>query len=146
MYVCLVHVSMYEHICKYVWTHVFFYVFFIVWYLFIYTYSKMYLCIYVYVCGRMWICLCFLLFIRIKRKCGLKQIHKVVGHEMYIIDILVCGSYGNFQDKIHLNMGGHLFCEVVKISVFFLHVRVSLYVHYLCLCEYVVCLYKVFKT
>jgi len=50
-----------------------------------------------------------LLFIGIKRKCDFKKIHEVVSHDMYIIDILLCGSYGNFENKIHLDMGVFFF-------------------------------------
>ncbi len=70
-------------------------------YLCIDVYVYMDVCLYMFVCIYMYVDVCefvcvFLLFIRIKRKCGLKRIHKVVGHKMYVINILVCGSYGNF--------------------------------------------------
>jgi hypothetical protein len=38
---------------------------------------------------------------------------------MYVIDILVCGPHGNFQDKIGLDMGACSFCEGASVSVFF---------------------------
>jgi hypothetical protein len=55
----------------------------------------------------------------IKRKCVLKRKHKILGHDMYVINILVCGSYGNFQENIHLDMGVCFFCEGVRVSVYF---------------------------
>ncbi len=56
-----------------------------------------YICFYVYICMWMYVSL-FVFFIvyTYKKKCGLKRIHKVVGHKMYAINILVCGLYGNF--------------------------------------------------
>ncbi len=42
-----------------------------------------------------------------------KRIHKIAGHDMYIINILVFGPYENFQDNICLNMGVCFFCEGV---------------------------------
>jgi branched-subunit amino acid transport protein AzlD len=55
--------------------------------------------LYIYVCGHVCICLCFLLFNMYKKKVCVKKIHKVVGHHMSVIDILVCGTYDNFQNK-----------------------------------------------
>ncbi len=50
----------------------------------------------------------------------LKRIYKVIGHDMHIIDILVCVPYGNFQDKIFLDMGMCVFLFVcVCVCVFF---------------------------
>ncbi len=46
----------------------------------------------------------------------LKRIHKIVGHDMYIIDILVFGPYEDFQNKICLDMGVCFFCEDVYFS------------------------------
>ncbi len=46
----------------------------------------------------------------------LKRIYKVVGHDMY--DILVCGPYGNFQDKFYLDMGVCV-CFFVCVGVYF---------------------------
>ncbi len=60
----------------------------------------------------------FIIIYRYK-KCGFEKIHKVIGHDMYIIDIMVCGSYENFEDKICLDMGV-FFCEGVRVNVFFL--------------------------
>jgi hypothetical protein len=52
----------------------------------------------------------------------LKRIHKVVSHHMYIIDILVCGTYF-----------GVIFCVGVSVSVYIA----------LCVCfmGYYVCMY-----
>ncbi len=55
----------------------------------------MYGCVNVYVCIYMYVG--FLLFICIKRKCVLKRIYKVVCYHMYVINILVCVTYNNFQ-------------------------------------------------
>ncbi len=62
-----------------------------------------FICLYIYECGHVCICLCFLLFICIKKNV-LKRIHKVVGHHMYIIHNLVCGTYDNFQNMNRLDM------------------------------------------
>ncbi len=35
----------------------------------------------------------------------LKRIYKIISHDMYVMNILVCGPYGNFQDKICLDVG-----------------------------------------
>jgi nuclear pore complex protein Nup62 len=88
---------MHIFICKYVWTH-FLYVFFCMTFVYLYAIQDvwMYICIcmyvYIYVCE--FVCV-FIIIYRYK-KCDLKKIRKVVGHDMYIIDITVCGSYGNF--------------------------------------------------
>jgi hypothetical protein len=47
----------------------------------------------------------------------LKRIYKVVGHDMYIINILVCGPYGKFQNKICLIKYTH-FCDNENFSNF----------------------------
>lgn len=61
-----------------------------------YVWMCAYICLYVYICMWMYVSLFVFFIVPIKKMCGLKTIHKVVGHEMYVIDILVCGSYGNF--------------------------------------------------
>jgi len=61
--------------------------------------------------------------------CVLKRIYKIIGHDMYIIDILMCVPYGNFKDKIFLDMGMCVFL-FVWVCVFFwdnVSVNVSVY-------------------
>jgi hypothetical protein len=95
------------------------------------------------------VCVClliFLLFICMKRKCVLKIIHKVVSHHMYVINILVCGTYDNFQNKNHLDMGFvwifvWIFIIFCGLNVFFCaSVNVSVYV---VSCGCFVCLFRV---
>jgi hypothetical protein len=58
----------------------------------------------VYVCIYMYVNVCLRLFVLFNvyiyyKKCVLKKTQKVVGHDMYIIDILMCGTYyDNSQD------------------------------------------------
>jgi len=103
------------------------------------------ICLYTYVCGPVCICLCFLLFICILRKCVLKKIHKVVCLDMYFIDILVCGTCDNFQNKNILDMGfvGIFFFLVKDLMFFCADVNVNVYVAscvcfvwILCLCVF----------
>jgi hypothetical protein len=54
----------------------------------------------------------------------LKRIHKVVSHHIYVIDILVCGTYDNFQGNNHSDMGFVwifvcIFIFLCGLSVFF---------------------------
>jgi hypothetical protein len=74
-----------------------------------------------------------------------KNIYEIVGHNMYIIDILVCGPHGNFQNKICLDMGVCFFCEGVSVSVYFCFCGcvffftwewVCVFYYYLCVCVF----------
>jgi hypothetical protein len=93
-------------------------------------------CIYMYVDMCAFVCVLYWLYVYIKNV--LKIIHKVVSHHMYIIDILVCGTYDNFQDKNHLDI---CFFHVEDFVCFFCaSVNVSVYVT---LCECFVCVFYV---
>ncbi len=88
----------------------------------------MYGCVVVYVCIYVNVCLYLFAFLIVYmniKKCVLKRIHKVIGHHMYIIDILVCGTYFRV-----------IFCAGVSVSVCVI----------LCVCfMWILCLYVSLK-
>jgi len=99
--------------------------------MYVYVCMDLWLYMFVYIC--MWMCVCLFVFFIIymyKKKCVLKIIHKVVNHQMYIIGILVCGTYDNFQDKNHLDRG--FVWIFVCIFVFLCE---GLCVFFVCRCE-----------
>jgi len=107
----------------------------------------MYGCVVIYVCIIcMWMCVCLFVFFIIymyKKQCVLKIIHKVVNHQMYVIDILVCGTYDNFQDKNHLDMG---FVWIFVCIFVFLCERLCVFFVCRCECKCLCCFVWVFHV
>jgi hypothetical protein len=58
-----------------------------------------YVCIYMYVdiCLHLFAFVCVFYCLYVLKKCVLKRLHKIIGHHMYVIDILVCATYHNVQ-------------------------------------------------
>ncbi len=52
------------------------------------------ICLYIYVCGCVFV---FFIVYMYRKKMCVKKKHKVIGHHMCVINILVCDTYHNVQ-------------------------------------------------